>query len=153
MGQRDRRRAHVSGGAGQAVARIRSRRSASRNPEQSALKGNWGDPKFLGQVGTPEFNKQLEHTQFADFHGHGWVFRAVFKHDRNGNLLDKDDKIVPHDDPEQFGKAVHLKDIHLEKGMQCIDCHFEQDNHGNGKLYGETRNAVEIDCVDCHGID
>ena len=48
-------------------------------------------------------------------------------------------------------RPVHLKDIHLEKGMQCVDCHFEQDNHGNGKLYGETRNAVEIDCVDCHG--
>jgi hypothetical protein len=122
-----------------------------RNPEQSALKGNWGDTKFLGQVGTPEFNKKLEHTQFADFHGHGWVYRAVYKRDRRGNLLDKDDRIVPHDDPERFGKAVHLKDIHLEKGMQCIDCHFGQDNHGNGKLYGETRNAVEIDCVDCHG--
>jgi hypothetical protein len=122
-----------------------------RNPEQSALKGNWGDPKFLGQVGTPEFNKKLEHTQFADFHGHGWVYRAVYKRDRRGNLLDKDDRIVPHEDPERFGKAVHLKDIHLEKGMQCIDCHFGQDNHGNGKLYGETRNAVEIDCVDCHG--
>ena len=53
--------------------------------------------------------------------------------------------------PTNSAKAVHLKDIHLEKGMQCIDCHFEQDNHGNGKLYGETRNAVEIDCVDCHG--
>jgi hypothetical protein len=123
----------------------------SRNPEQAAIKGLWGDPKFLGQVGTPEFNKKLEHTQFADFHGHGWVFRAVYKRDRRGNLLDKDDKVVPHDDPEKFGKAVHLKDIHLEKGMQCVDCHFGQDNHGSGKLYGETRNAVEIDCVDCHG--
>ena len=49
------------------------------------------------------------------------------------------------------GVPVHLMDIHLEKGMHCVDCHFEQDNHGNGKLYGETRNAVEIDCVDCHG--
>jgi hypothetical protein len=123
----------------------------SRNPEQSALKGNWGDPTFLGQVGTPEFNKKLQHTQFADFHGHGWVYRAVYKRDRRGNLLDRDDRIVPHEDPERFGKAVHLKDIHLEKGMQCIDCHFGQDNHGNGKLYGETRNAIEIDCVDCHG--
>ena len=37
--------------------------------------------------------------------------------------------------------------------MHCVDCHFEQDSHGNGKLYGETRNAVEIDCVDCHGTD
>lgn len=134
------------------------RRSASeaqeireRNPEQSALKGKWGDRKFLGQLGTPEFNRNLEHTQFADFHGHGWVYRAVYKRDRGGNLLDRDDKVVPHSDPERFGKAVHLKDIHLEKGMQCNDCHFAQDNHGNGKLYGETRNAVEIDCVDCHG--
>ena len=123
----------------------------SRNPEQSALKGKWGDPKFLGEVGTPEFNRKLQHTQFADFHGHGWVYRAVYKRDRRGNLLDKDGRIVPHEDPERFGKAVHLKDIHLEKGMQCVDCHFGQDNHGNGKLYGETRNAIEIDCVDCHG--
>src|SRR5437588_172385 len=58
---------------------------------------------------------------------------------------------APKINPNKFGKAVHLKDIHLEKGMHCIDCHFTQDNHGNGKLYGETRNAVEIDCVDCHG--
>ena len=35
--------------------------------------------------------------------------------------------------------------------MQCVDCHFDGDSHGNGKLYGETRNAVEIDCIDCHG--
>jgi hypothetical protein len=123
----------------------------SRNPDASALKGNWGDTKFLGEVGTPDFNKKLEHTQFADFHGHGWVFRAVYKRDRRGNLLDANNNVVPHDDPDRFGKAVHLKDIHLEKGMQCNDCHFGQDNHGNGRLYGETRNAVEIDCVDCHG--
>ena len=46
---------------------------------------------------------------------------------------------------------MHLADIHLEKGMQCADCHFAQDNHGTGKIYGEPRAAVEIDCVDCHG--
>jgi hypothetical protein len=123
----------------------------SRNPEGSALKGKWGDTKFLGQIGTPEFNSKLKDTQFADFHGHGWVFRAVYKRDRHGNLLDANNALVSSDDPEKFAKAVHLKDIHLEKGMQCNDCHFGQDNHGNGRLYGETRNAVEIDCVDCHG--
>ena len=126
-------------------------RVRDRNPEGSAQRGLWGDVDFLSRTGTPEFNKQLQHTQFADFHGHGWVYRAVFKRDREGNLLDRSNNVVPHNDPEKFGKAVHLKDIHLEKGMQCIDCHFGQDNHGNGKLYGETRNAVEIDCVDCHG--
>ena len=59
--------------------------------------------------------------------------------------------MVAADDPDRFKKAVHLKDIHLEKGMHCSDCHFKQDVHGNGKLYGETRNAIEITCVDCHG--
>ncbi len=123
----------------------------TRNPERSAVRGLWSDPDFLEKTGTSEFNRQLQHTQFADFHSHGWIFRAVFKHDREGNLLDEDDKKVSFEDPDKFGKAVHLKDIHLEKGMHCIDCHFEQDSHGNGKLYGETRNAIEIDCVDCHG--
>jgi hypothetical protein len=127
------------------------RKIAERNPEGSAARGLWGNVDFLSKTGTPEFNKQLEHTQFADFHGHGWVYRAVFKRDREGNLLDRRGNVVPADDPEKFGRAVHLKDIHLEKGMQCVDCHFGQDNHGNGKLYGETRNAVEIDCIDCHG--
>src|SRR6267142_1980064 len=77
--------------------------------------------------------------------------RAVFNHDRKGNWLDKDGKQIAFEDPDRFGKAVHLADIHLEKGMQCNDCHFAQDNHGNGKIYGEPRAAVEIDCIDCHG--
>jgi hypothetical protein len=34
-------------------------------------------------------------------------------------------------------------DIHLEKGMHCIDCHFNQDNHGNTKLYGEVEPPLK----------
>jgi hypothetical protein len=133
-------------------------KSWEKNPQGAAARGKWGDSKFLQSIWT-DVNPKLEHTQFADFHGHGWVFRAVYKRDRDGNLLDKDDKFI---DPkfkdkfnnptnEEAGKAVHLKDIHLQKGMHCADCHFAQDSHGNGKIYGETRNAVEIDCIDCHG--
>jgi hypothetical protein len=122
-----------------------------RNPEAAAARGEWGDEKFLEQTGSAEFNAQLKTTQFADFHGHGWVFRSVYKHDRKGNWLDADGKEIAFDDPQRFAKAVHLADIHLEKGMQCVDCHFAQDNHGTGKVYGEPRAAVEIDCVDCHG--
>ena len=44
-----------------------------------------------------------------------------------------------------------MMDIHAEKGMQCADCHFAQDSHGNGLIYGEVANAVEIGCKDCHG--
>jgi hypothetical protein len=122
-----------------------------RNPEAAAARGLWSDEKFLENLGDPEFNAKLKTTQFADFHGHGWVFRSVFHHDRKGNWLDKDGQKIAFDDPDRFGKAVHLADIHLEKGMQCNDCHFAQDNHGNGKIYGEPRAAVEIDCIDCHG--
>src|SRR5579863_7404241 len=121
------------------------------NPESAAARGKWKDLDFLEKIGTPEFNRELKHTQFADFHGHCWVFRAVYKRDRKGELLDAKDAVVPPDDKDKFQKAVHLRDIHLEKGMHCEDCHFAQDNHGNGNLYGETRNAVEVDCVDCHG--
>jgi len=125
--------------------------AALRNPEAAAARGLWDQEEFLEQTGSPEFNKQLKTTQFADFHGHGWVYRGVYAHDRKGNWLDKDGKRIDFDDADRFGKAVHLADIHLEKGMQCSDCHFDQDNHGNGRVYGEPRAAVEIDCIDCHG--
>src|ERR1700722_1061294 len=124
---------------------------ARRNPEGAAPKGLWADTKFLEKLGSPEFNAQLRQSQFADFHSHGWVFRAVYKRDRIGNLLDADNKVVAPDDPAKFSKAEHLADIHLEKGMQCVDCHFQQDVHGNGKLYAEPRAAIELDCTDCHG--
>ena len=122
-----------------------------RNPERAAMRGLWSDVSFLEKTGDADFLSKLKDTQFADFHSHGWLFRAVYKRDRKGNLLGDDGGVVSPDDPDKFKKAVHLKDIHLEKGMQCVDCHFQQDAHGNGKLYGETRNAVEVDCIDCHG--
>jgi hypothetical protein len=127
------------------------REKLDRNPEGASLRGLWSDLEFLAQTGTPEFNSKLKNTQFGDYHGHGWLFRKVFKRDRKGNLLDAEDKVVSPNDPEKFNKAVHLKDIHLEKGMHCVDCHFRQDAHGDGNLYNEPRAAVEITCVDCHG--
>ena len=59
-----------------------------RNPEGAAPRGKWADREFLSQVS--EMNDKLTDTQFADYHGHGWNFRAVFKRDRKGNLLDAD---------------------------------------------------------------
>jgi hypothetical protein len=44
-----------------------------------------------------------------------------------------------------------MSSIHVDVGMHCADCHFAQDSHGNGHLYTEVANAVEIDCQDCHG--
>ena len=125
------------------------RTSLAHNPEGAAPRGLWTDVDFLEKVSS--LNGQAKHTQFADYHGHGWNFMAVFKRDRKGNLLDKDDRIVPFDDPKKFEKTVHLRDVHLERGMHCADCHFSQDEHGNGQLYGEYGNNIEIECQDCHG--
>ncbi len=123
----------------------------NRNPEGSSLRGLWSDFDFLVKTGTQDFNALLRNTQFADSHGHGWMFRKVFKRDRKGNLLDAQGNIVSPDDPQKFSKAVHLNDIHLERGMHCVDCHFRQDSHGDGNLYNEPRAAIEINCEDCHG--
>lgn len=138
-----------------------------RNPEEAAVRGKWGDPEFLAD--SSDLNPHLRHTQFADFHGHGWIFRAVYKKDRQGKLLDwrgapvgdlkgklQAAMVPPTSQEKQVGKQrdglpVHLMDIHMERGMHCTDCHFYQDSHGNGKLYGEVRAAIEIQCVDCHG--
>lgn len=143
--------------------------AAFNNPDETSARGNWSDPRFLDKVS--ELNPYLRHTQFADFHGHGWVYRSVFKKDRKGNLLDSAGDVVADPGPQQLmdalrppteqeqkvgkdnraGTPLHLMDIHLEKGMHCVDCHFLISAHGNGKLYGEVRNAIEIQCIDCHG--
>ncbi len=124
--------------------------AAELNPEGAAVRGLWGDPKFLDRVWT-DVNPKATETQFADYHGHGWNFRAVFKRSRDGTLLDAAGRPVSDKDPRKFDKAVHLRDIHAEKGLQCADCHFSQDAHGRGHLEQEVAAAVEIRCQDCHG--
>ena len=140
------------------------RKVLDRNPEGAAVRGRWADLDFLR--GVYDLNPLLRHTQFADYHGHGWNFRAVLKRDREGYLLDAEGKRVDWQDPERWrragegqwvppgtnpGKTVHLMDIHAEVGMQCADCHFAQDSHGTGNIHGEVADAVEIACRDCHG--
>ena len=124
-------------------------RTARFNPEEAAARGLWGDPAFLENVS--QLNPKLTKAQFSDYHGHGWMFQKVYSRDRKGNFLDRDGRVVAFDDPALFTKAVHLKDIHLERGMHCVDCHFTQDAHGTGKIYGDRRAAIEIGCKDCHG--
>jgi hypothetical protein len=122
------------------------------NPEEAVVRGRWADPDFMARVWT-DVNPKAEHTQFADYHGHGWNFRAVHRRDRKGALLDDKGHVIPDSDPPElkWKRAVHLKDIHADYGMQCADCHFSRDNHGDGNLAFEVAAGVEIDCRDCHG--
>jgi len=145
-------------------------------PKEADHEGVLAGPDFLERLGTPQFNQRLTRTQFADFHGHGWGVprrlqagpaweyaglsrrscagaqsgptRSFQRGDAQGRGVFRRKKGGDH---PPAGVPVHLKDIHLERGMHCADCHFESDSHGNGNLYGETRNAVHISCEDCHG--
>ncbi|MCI0524738.1 MAG: hypothetical protein L0Y75_05690 [Acidobacteria bacterium] len=122
-----------------------------RNPEGAAMRGLWGqDRDFLQKIWT-DINPKAQRTQFGDFHGHGWVFRNVYKTDRKGNMISSRGAKIKPDDPEKFQKAVHLEDVHQKLGMHCADCHVGTDVHGNGNLYNEPRAAIQIDCIDCHG--
>ena len=62
--------------------------------------------------------------------------------------MHREEAVLAH---QRNGLPVHLLDIHMEKGMHCVDCHFVQDVHGNTRLHGEVRAAIEIQCIDCHG--
>jgi hypothetical protein len=100
---------------------------------------------------TTSGDTRYQQTQFSDFHAHGWNFMNVYKRDAKGNLRDANNQVIAEDDSDKWKKAIHLKDIHLEKGMQCIDCHTSQDLHGDGNIYGQMTDYIEIRCVDCHG--
>ncbi|HSQ54111.1 MAG TPA: hypothetical protein VLM40_00070 [Gemmata sp.] len=161
-------------------------RSLMHNPNESAARSHLSDPEFVAEL--TRLNPHMPKQQFGDFHSHGWAFRAVFKKDRKGNLIDYvGNPVGPPDaaklaaaidwpnvarkfcqdadydnpralraaeaklDAKRAGLPVHLLDIHMERGMHCIDCHFSQDVHGNNRLHMEVRAAAEIQCVDCHG--
>ena len=138
--------------AAQSHAKKRNIEVSQRNPEGAAARGLWSDPKFLAETGSAEFNKQVEADASSPISTATAGFSARFTSATARAICSMPKvKSLSPTIRKKFEKAVHLADIHLEKGMQCVDCHFEQDAHGNGKLYAEPRAAIELDCVDCHG--
>lgn len=51
------------------------------------------------------------------------------------------------------GAGTPLEDVHLAKGMECIDCHTAFDVMGDGNIYSRQHQAVEIRCETCHGTE
>ena len=136
--------------------KVPDREGAARDPAEEPGGGGGARPLVGLRVPAEVVRDELRRSndvQLADFHGHGWLFRKVFHRDREGQPARRarpKDRLA-RSIRSKFKKAVHLKDIHLERGMHCVDCHFEQDVHGDGHLYGSVRDAVEITCEDCHG--
>ena len=128
------------------------RAKLDRNPEAASVRGLWSDLEFLTQTGTPEFNAGLEeHSVWRFARSRLDVSQSLQTRSKRQPARRRRTNSSQPDDPDKFKKAVHLNDIHLEKGMHCVDCHFRQDAHGDGNLYNEPRAAIEIACEDCHG--
>ena len=87
--------------------------AAMNNPDEASLRGNWSNPEFLSKVS--ELNPTLKHTQFADFHGHGWIFRAVFKKDRHGTFLDHEGRSLSGVGAEHMMAAVKIPELVKEQ--------------------------------------
>lgn len=49
------------------------------------------------------------------------------------------------------GRGLAKMDVHLARGMECIDCHTQFDIMGDGNIYSRQYQAVEIRCETCHG--
>ncbi len=123
-----------------------------RESDADLIKKYKGEDEYgPGQSSIWDHNAEAKNTQFEDYHAHGWNIMQVFKRNEKGQLQDAANNVVPDTDPDKFKKAVHLADIHFEKGMDCIDCHTEQDMHGDGNMYAQMTDAIEIRCEDCHG--
>jgi hypothetical protein len=91
------------------------------------------------------------------------VASATINEDQNGNgKLDLIDRIPREKavDGRQMryvyggrNGSTRLMDVHFERGMHCIDCHFLQDVHGDGHVYSTNWDAIEVECEDCHGTN
>ena len=113
------------------------------------MRGKWADPEFSAEVS--ELNPQDQRHAVRRLSRPRLEFPRDLQARPQGQSARRQQQHHPDDDPEKFKKAVHLESIHVDFGMQCVDCHFAQDAHGSGHIYGEVQAAIEITCADCHG--
>ena len=52
----------------------------------------------------------------------------------------------------KIDKDANQVDVHVNKQMQCKDCHTQRDVHGDGKEYNSMKQpgAVDAKCENCH---
>jgi hypothetical protein len=113
-----------------------------------------GDVDFVRNV--YDVNDKARHTQFADYHGHGWNFRAILKRDREGNLLDADGNMATYGtekanmvsptDPDRWRKPCAM----LTDPKQRAACEVTAENGKEAKFApvglnpGKTVHMMDI---------
>ena len=94
VGQRDRRREDVSREARSTSDRRSAPSDREPQPRRQRRARALGRPAVPRKTGTPEFNTQLRAHAVRRLPRPRLGLRAVFKHDRKGNLLDTQDEPV-----------------------------------------------------------
>lgn len=106
-----------------------------------------------GQAIRHEITSKIPSVQCVHCHNRGGrtgvSFLGMMESDGYGTPFNPDGS----KQPKLHGKHYNYlqKDLHLEKGLHCIDCHTANDIHGDGNIYSKKEQAVEIECTDCHG--
>ncbi len=128
----------------------------ARNPEGASPRGKWGDVDFLRNV--YDLNKDLKDTQFADYHGHGWNFRGIFKRDRAGNLLDAggnqatwgtDTAISSHPTIPRSGASSAQATLTPRTGTCASPLRLPTDGKGSSSLRASIRGKT-VHMMDIH---
>ena len=117
------------------------------NPDETAARGNWSDPEFLAQRHRPEpaaASTRSSPTSTATAGCSAPSSRrtaratcstiaatSIERRTRPSSCMAAMVPPTTHEEraigKQRDGTPVHLMDIHLEKGMHCVDCHFAQD--------------------------
>ena len=52
----------------------------------------------------------------------------------------------------KFNRGTPREDVHLARGMQCLDCHTSREMHGDGREYQSLKQpgALDARCEKCH---
>lgn len=100
---------------------------------------------YEGKLVSHSFLKTPGDDQCLQCHYGNWVgsdFYGRYEHDMNDEY--RTPYTTQHDYFRPFGVEFHQlsPDIHLQKGLVCIDC------HGGRELMAE--NGSKISCADCH---
>jgi hypothetical protein len=139
----------------------------SHDPARQGSRGGWASspasvaacPRCSPRTAT----WRARHRADAQQARHRWRHRRAGhdQRDQNGNgqldLIDRlpreraiDGRQVRYVYGGRNGSTRQM-DVHFQRGMHCIDCHFLQDVHGDGNVYSTNWDAIEIECEDCHG--
>ena len=122
------RQEDVSAGQADQPDRRRKRSESSTGiPKAHRLRGLWSDSIFCRRPARPNSTQAEERAVCRFARSRLDVSRTSTRKIAREICSTRTTRSSRRTIPNKFKKAVHLKDIHLERGMHCVDCHFRQD--------------------------